>query len=122
MKPSKILIVEDEALFAMDLGQRLKGKGYVVCETAFRGKKALEIVEREKPDLVLMDINLKGEMSGINVAREISLRFGVPVIFMTGYSDEDTKKTAMLVQPAGYITKPLNVEELLALIDSIDQP
>jgi len=122
MKPSKILIVEDEALFAMDLGLKLKGKGYVLCEAALRGKKAIEIVEREKPDLVLMDINLKGEISGIDAAREIRLRFGVPVIFMTGYSDEDTKKTAMLAQPAGYITKPLNVEELLALIDSIDQP
>jgi two-component system, response regulator PdtaR len=121
MKPSKILLVEDEALFAMDLGQRLKGRGYVLCETALRGKKAVEIVEREKPDLVLMDINLKGEMSGIDAAREIRLRFGVPVIFMSGYSDEDTKKTAMIAQPAGYVTKPFNVEELLALIDSIAQ-
>ena len=50
------------------------------------------------------------------------LRFGIPVIFMTGYSDENTKKAAMLAQPAGYVTKPLNVKELLALIDSVDQP
>jgi len=122
MKPRKILIVEDEALFAMDLGQRLKGKGYVLCETALKGKKAVEIVEREKPDLVLMDINLKGEISGIDAAREIRLRFGVPVIFMTGYSDENTKEAAMLVQPAGFVTKPFNVDELLVLIDSIAQP
>ena len=122
MKHSKILLVEDEALFAMDLGQRLKGKGYVLCETALKGKKAVEIVERENPDLVLMDINLKGEISGIDAAGEIRLRFGVPVIFMTGYSDENTKEAAMLVQPAGYVTKPLNVEELLALINSIDRP
>ena len=122
MKPGKILIVEDEVLFAMALGQRLKGKGYELCETALRGKEAVEIVEREKPDLVLMDVNLKGEISGIDAAREIRLRFGIPVIFMTGYSDENTKKAAMRAQPAGYVTKPLNVEELLALIDSIAQP
>lgn len=122
MKRPKILIAEDEVLFAMDLGQRLRGKGYVLCETALRGRKAIEIVEQEKPDLVLMDVNLKGEISGIDAAREIRLRFGVPVIFMTGYSDENTKQAAMLEQPAGYVTKPLNVEELLALIDSIGQP
>ena len=122
MKPGKILIVEDEVLFAMALGQRLKGKGYELCETALRGKEAVEIIERERPDLVVMDVNLKGEISGIDAASEIRLRFGIPVIFMTGYSDENTKKAAMLVQPAGYVTKPLNFEELLALIGSIDKP
>ena len=119
MRPRKVLIAEDEVLFAMDLGQTLKGKGYALCETALRGRKAIEIVEREKPDLVLMDVNLKGEINGIDAAMEIRSRFGIPVIFMTGYSDENTKKAAMLAQPAGYVTKPLNVEELLALIDSI---
>ena len=122
MKHQKILIAEDEALFAMDLGQRLKGKGFALCEMALKGRKAIEIIEREKPDLVLMDVNLKGEISGIDAAKEIRLRFGIPVIFMTGYSDNNTKMAAMLAQPAGYVTKPLNFEKLLALIASIDQP
>ena len=119
MKPPKILIVEDEVLFAMDLGQILEIQGYVLCETAVRGKEAVEIAERDKPTLVLMDINLKGEMNGIDAAREIRSRFGIPVIFMTGYSDENTKKAAMVAKPAGYVTKPFDIDALLALIDSI---
>jgi DNA-binding response OmpR family regulator len=122
MKHAKILIVEDEVLFAMDLGQRLESRGYVLCETALRGRQAIEIAERERPDLVLMDVNLKGEITGIDVAKEIRLRFAIPVIFMTGYSDEATKKAAMFAQPAGFIDKPLDFEELLALLNSVDHP
>lgn len=116
----KILIVEDEVLFAMDLGQRLKDEGYELCEPALRGKEAIKIAEEERPDLVLMDVNLRGEVSGIDAAGEIRSRFGIPVIFLTGYSDENTKRAAMLVEPIGYVTKPLNIDELLALINSIE--
>jgi DNA-binding response OmpR family regulator len=118
--PTKILIVEDEVLFAMDLAQRLERRGYVLCETALRGSEAIETAEREKPDLVLMDVNLKGRISGIHAAKEIRLRLGIPVVFISGYADETTKKAAMVAKPVGYVTKPLDFEELLALIDSID--
>jgi DNA-binding response OmpR family regulator len=120
MRPLKILMVEDEVIFAMDLGQILKDRGYGLCETAPSGREAFEIIEREKPNLVLMDINLKGKISGIDIAKDIRLRFGIPIIFMTGYSDENTRKAAMFLEPAGYLTKPFNVEDLFALIKSID--
>ncbi len=119
MKQIKILIVEDEVIFAMDLVQKLKDRGYLLCEPALKGKEAVEIAGREKPDLVLMDVNLKGEMSGVDAAKEIRGRFGIPTIFLTGYSDESTKKDAMAAEPLGYVTKPLNFSELLELINSV---
>ena len=118
MKPCKVLILEDEMIFAMDLAQRLKSEGYETCELTATGEKALENCEKQRPDIALIDINLRGNMSGIRTAKEIRSRFSIPVIFMTGYADAKTREDAEIVEPAGYFTKPLEIGKLIETIES----
>ncbi len=119
VKRLKALIAEDEIIWAMDLSQRLESNGCQLCELAITGDEAVETATRERPDVVILDINLKGEVSGLHAAQQIRLRLEIPVIFMTGYSDEVTRTAAMALEPAGYFIKPLEIEKLLALIDSL---
>ena len=90
MSKTNILIVEDESIVAKDIAQSLKKLGYNVIETASSGEAAVIIAEEKKPDLVLMDIMLKGEMSGIDAANIIHEKSNIPVIFLTAYADEST--------------------------------
>jgi CheY-like chemotaxis protein len=115
----KVLIVEDEIVGAMFLERLLELWGYECCELATSGKEALKIAEREKPDIVLMDINLHGEMSGIATAEQIRALFGTPLIFLSGYSDEETKEKAGIVEPAGYFLKPVDYDKLRLTLQSI---
>src|SRR5674536_223407 len=87
-----ILVVEDEAIVATDITQRLKRGGYDVPAVAATGEAALRMIEELHPDLVLMDILLKGEKDGIETAREIEDQFEIPIIFLTGQADESTLK------------------------------
>ena len=112
----KILIVEDEGLLAMDLEEQLAGIGLEIAGVALSGEEALEIVEIVSPDLVLMDISLKRGMDGVELASELKEKFGVPVVFITGNSDEKTRKRAMSIGPAAYIQKPIVVENMLQVI------
>ena len=88
MEKAKILIVEDDSIVAMDIESSLKKLGYSVSGTVSHGERAVEKVEELKPDLVLMDIVLKGEMDGIEAAEAIRSRFNTPVVFVTAYADE----------------------------------
>ncbi len=117
MKKAKIMIVEDEVLLAMDMDSDLSGIGYEVCELVTTGEDAINNVEQEKPDIVLMDIILKGEMNGIDAAREIRSSYGIPIIFVTGCDDEGTKKLAEAVGSAGYFIKPVELEDLKLAIE-----
>lgn len=117
MTPHRILIVEDEAIVAMDIESRLAALGYVFAGRASSGARALALVEAERPDLVLMDIRLQGEMDGIEAAREIHQRFQLPVIFLTAYSEETTLERAKLAEPFGYILKPFDDRELKSTIE-----
>jgi DNA-binding response OmpR family regulator len=119
MKRIKILIVEDEMVSAMDLAQILGRRGYKICGLAATAAAAVATAEKELPDIVLVDVNLGGAVSGIEAAREIHSRFGTPVIFITGYSDEETRSAAEIAEPAGYFIKPVNIEELLTTIKSV---
>jgi YesN/AraC family two-component response regulator len=103
----------------MFLEKLLELWGYACCELATSGKDTLRIAKREKPDVVLMDINLHGGMSGIATAEKVRSRFGIPVIFVSGYSDEDTKKKAETVKPAGYFLKPIDYDKLKSTLRSI---
>ena len=91
MAKAKILIVEDEMISAAALRSELKGTGYDVCALASSGEKAIKIAETEHPDVVLMDVRLRGEMDGVESSREIRSRVGAPSIFMSGYSMEAVK-------------------------------
>ncbi|VVB97201.1 Chemotaxis protein CheY [uncultured archaeon] len=109
---SQILVVEDEALVAEDIRRTIHNLGYIVLSTASSGKEALKKVDELRPDLVLMDIVLQGEMDGIETAREIRSRFNIPVVYLTAYSDGEILERAKLTEPFGYIIKPFKEREL----------
>ena len=115
---AKILIVEDEAITAMDITSVLKSLDYEVVSTASRGKEAIQKAKDLKPDLVLMDITLKGDIDGIEAASNIMALFDIPVIYLTAFSDEKTFERAKLTKPYGFITKPINHNGLRASIEN----
>ncbi len=113
------MIVEDEIIEAMLLGEILKLRGYDICETATSGEDAIRETEINHPDVVLMDISIHGKINGIEAASKIRSLFGIPVIFMTGYSDDETRQKAYTINPAGYFVKPLDYDKLEEAIMSV---
>jgi CheY-like chemotaxis protein len=103
---AKILIVEDEFIEAADLKKRLEKLGYTVVGIAATGEDAIKKSEDTYPDLVLMDIMLKGKMNGIEAAQSIRDIHDVPVIYLTAYFDNNTLEKAKKTAPYGYILKP----------------
>ena len=118
MQSTRILVVEDENIVAKDLQNRLQRLGYQVPATVATGADAIRLAEEIRPDLILMDIVLKGAMDGIQAAAEILARFGTPVIFLSAYGDEDYVQRARDLQPLGYILKPFKERELHAVIQA----
>jgi len=112
-----ILIVEDEVVTAIDLYERLSQFGYLPVGKVADGKKAIEIAETEKPDLILMDIKLEGELDGIETAKTIYSKYQIPIIFITAYPDEGIVKKAQAARPYGYIIKPIDDRELKTTIE-----
>jgi diguanylate cyclase (GGDEF)-like protein/PAS domain S-box-containing protein len=107
-----ILVVEDETIVALDIKQRLESMDYIVDATVMSGEQAIQKAEELLPDLVLMDIKLKGEMDGVEAAEIIHKRFHIPVIFLTAFADELTLKRAKITDAFGYILKPFEEREL----------
>ena len=117
MSPTSLLVVEDESIVAMDIKHRAEGLGYRVVGIAASGEDAIKLAREEKPDLVLMDIVLKGEMDGIEAAEVIREEMNIPVVYLTAYSDEKTLSRAKLTGPFGYIIKPFEDRELHSAIE-----
>jgi two-component system, cell cycle sensor histidine kinase and response regulator CckA len=117
MNPCRVLVVEDESIVAMDIEDRLVGMGYHLAGWTFSGEEALALAEAQRPDLVLMDIRLQGEMDGITAAERIRNRYQTPVIFLTAYSEDATLDRAKLAEPYGYILKPFDDRELKSAIE-----
>jgi two-component system, response regulator PdtaR len=117
MNKYKILIVDDEILVAKSLEIMLKGAGYIVSGIVVSGQEAILKAKKLKPDLVLMDITLKGEIDGIQTAEYIQKNFKLPIIFLTAHNDKKTVERAKLTQPFGYITKPFDETKLLISIE-----
>ena len=113
---TKVFVVEDEALIAMELQDRLSMLGYVVAGTASRAEEAVEAILEAKPDLVLMDVRLAGVMTGIDAAARLREKTDVPVIFLSAYSDAELLRQAGTVEPFGYLVKPFEERELHASI------
>lgn len=110
---TKILVVEDDAITAMDIKSRLEKLHYIVVATASSGEEALACVEKLQPNLIVMDIVLKGDRDGIESAEAISESYGIPIIFLTAYRDDESKfNRAKLMIPYGYITKPFETRDL----------
>lgn len=114
---SKILIVEDEVVIAMEIEALLEQLGYEVAGQAGRGEDAVDLAEQRRPDLVLMDIRLKGEMDGITAAEKIFRLYKIPVVFLTAHSDPSTLERAMNLQPYGYLLKPFRKNDLYTTIE-----
>lgn len=118
MNRSSIYIVEDEALIAMEISDRLSHLGYRIVGRAARGEKALEEIPNVRPDLVLMDISLAGQFTGIETATRLKPLLDVPVVFLTAFSDADTLEQALGAEPFGYLVKPFEERELHATIQA----
>ncbi len=119
MAKANILVVEDEGVVSIDIRDMLRKAGYGIAEVAFRGDEAVKKAELSAPDLVLMDIGLKGEMDGIEAAKRIRDRFKIPVVFLTGFADERTLAKAQEANPSGFIIKPISEEELHITLEEI---
>ena len=118
MADSQILVVEDERIVATGIRNMLGTLGYSVPAVVDTGEEAIKKAAQMHPDLVLMDIVLKGDMDGIQAAEEIRARFNIPVIYLTAYADEATVQRAKMTAPYGYLLKPFNERELHAAIET----
>lgn len=116
IKETKILIVEDEVLIAHQLKKRLLKLGYAVTDIVTNSEDALTSLRKNPAHLVLMDIVIKGDVDGIDVADMVQQEFNIPVIFLTAYSDDDTLDRAELTKAYGYLVKPVQDQELNAMI------
>jgi len=117
MEKEQILIVEDERIVGDDIKMIVQRLGYAVSGIAFSGEEAIKKIEKMQPDLVLMDIVLEGEMSGIDAAEIIRSRFNIPVVYLTAYSDKKTLERAKITEPFGYILKPFEDRDLHSTIE-----
>lgn len=117
MAGERILIVEDESILAMLIKGKLKSSGYEIADWVDRGEDAIKSAREKLPDLVLMDIVLKGEMDGIEAAKRIRNSLDIPIIYLTAYSDEEVLKRARVTEPYGYLIKPFREDELRANIE-----
>lgn len=106
MAQTNVLVVEDESIVSKDIQHSLKKLGYNVVGAASTGDQAVKLAIETLPDIILMDIMLKGEMNGIEAATQIRTETNIPVIFLTAYADESTLNKAKVTQPYGYIIKP----------------
>lgn len=112
-----VLVVEDESIVALDLENRLKGLGFHVVGHGRSGEEAQTLAEAHRPDVILMDIQIKGPIDGIETAGIIKRRLGIPSIFLTAYSDSESLERAKRSQAYGYLLKPFQERELLIAIE-----
>jgi DNA-binding LytR/AlgR family response regulator len=112
-----ILVVEDESIVRKDIERSLIKLGYNVVAQADNGEKALELARSTKPDLALLDIMLKGEMTGIDTAEALKQEMDIPVVYLTAYADEATLGKAKVTEPHGYILKPFKEIDLHTTIE-----
>jgi two-component system, cell cycle sensor histidine kinase and response regulator CckA len=117
LQGARILIAEDEAIIADELQERLRRMGLEVVGSASSAEEALSLVERARPDIVLMDIRLKGRMDGIEAADELRRRHHVPVVYLTAHSDDATIHRAKLTEPFGYLLKPFEERDLRLVLE-----
>jgi PAS domain S-box-containing protein/putative nucleotidyltransferase with HDIG domain len=117
MESIRILIVEDESLVARDIENMAASLGYKVCGVATTGAEAIETAARCRPDIVLMDVVIKGNLDGIEAAEKIWEAWHIPIVYVTAYADELTLKRAKTTEPFGYILKPFDERELKIAIE-----
>jgi DNA-binding LytR/AlgR family response regulator len=117
MEKTKILVVEDEILIADTICHFLEGKGYNVFEPVVSFEEAISSIHEDRPDIILLDIQLRGAKSGIQLAVELEKHFLIPFIFLTSNSDSQTLSEAIETNPSAFLTKPFNKDQLFAAIE-----
>lgn len=117
MSEIRVLIVEDEVPIANDIATILEGIDYKVSAIAYDSERALNELKHNLPDLVLLDINLEGEMDGIEIAQVIKSKYEIPFIFLTSYGDKNTLDRAKLTRPMGYVMKPFDETDLFSTME-----
>ncbi|MEI6433238.1 MAG: response regulator [Bacteroidota bacterium] len=122
MNPISIYIVEDELLIAASLKSQLQQFGYVISGSSIRGETCLEEIEKlsklgKEPEIILMDIHLRGEMDGIETAQRINEKFNCAIIFLTGQSSKEIYKLSFRTKPFGYLLKPIEMEQMKMTIE-----
>jgi CheY-like chemotaxis protein len=110
MSRKRILIVEDESILAMLIKGKLQSLGYDIADWVDTGEDAIRKAKELVPDLILMDIVLKGKMDGIDASKQIHNFLDIPIIYLTAYSDDEVLKRARITEPYGYLIKPLSHE------------
>jgi len=118
-KKIKILIIEDDALIAQVLKMELEFENFEVISFVAKGEEAIIEAQKTKPDLLLMDIKLLGDIDGIETAKKINENKKIPLIFITGYSESKVSERIKCLNPIAYLEKPIVIENLIKLIKSI---
>ena len=117
----RILHVDDDVIMGMEIKEFLEEKGYELCDTVCSGSEAIKSVRLNQPDVVLMDIKLKGGMNGIETTKEIRSFSKTPIIFLSGYKDAGTVEIATAVESTLFVSKPFDFFKLIAAIESFRQ-
>ena len=112
----RILVVEDELLVGLDIACMLEERGYEVVDVVDNGTRAVATAANEHPDLILMDITIRGAMDGIEAAKAIHEQDHIPVVFVTSYTEGPLRERAEATNPAGYVTKPFSPPELVRAV------
>ena len=117
MTSAKVFIVEDDEILTKVIEWRLDKLGYTVCGSAATGVEAIALITEKKPDIVLLDIELKGHMDGIDVGEFLSSKSKIPFIYLTSHTENDIVKRAVNTKPKGYIKKPFSDNDLRIAIE-----
>ena len=115
-KKTRVLVVEDEILVGIMLARKLEAFGYAVGEVIINGEEAVEVAGRQRPDVILMDIALSGNLNGLEAARQIRRRYNIPVIIFTGYDTEKLSREVGDINPVAVVSKLDTIEEVLRAI------
>ena len=117
MEKARVLVVEDESVTALDLRTQLEDLGYAVPAAVVSGRAAIEAAESIHPDLVLVDIHLRGDIDGIQAAQHIHDQLDIPIVYLTAFADDSTVRRAKLAEPFGYLLKPFEGKALHSTIE-----
>ena len=113
---TKVLIVEDETIVALDIKRAIQNLGFEVTNTVTTFEEAIACVKENTPDIILMDINLENSIDGISIAYEIKKTNDIPIIYLTAFCDDETINRAIETNPVGYLLKPFKIDELKSTI------
>ncbi len=119
MTTKRLLIIEDEIIIGLAFSKYLKAKNYI-CDLALDYNQAIDLLSKHYYDIALLDIKLKGEKTGLDVAKVINAQYHIPFVFITSYMDIDTLNKAKTLKPKGYLTKPVNKESLYTTLEMIE--